>query len=103
MVEAALALIAAAEAEGEEFPWLRAGLATGPTLPQSGDYYGRAVNLASRDHRRRPARQRRRRRRRPARPPARTASPTPSSASAGSRASTRGSSCSASARASELQ
>ncbi|MBS1880962.1 MAG: adenylate/guanylate cyclase domain-containing protein [Actinobacteria bacterium] len=48
LVEAALALIAAAEAEGEEFPWLRAGLATGATLPQSGDYYGRAVNLASR-------------------------------------------------------
>jgi adenylate cyclase len=48
LTAAALALIAAAEAEGEEFPWLRAGLATGPTLPQSGDYYGRAVNLASR-------------------------------------------------------
>jgi adenylate cyclase len=48
LAEAALALIAAAEAEGEEFPWLRAGLATGPTLPQTGDYYGRAVNLASR-------------------------------------------------------
>jgi adenylate cyclase len=48
LVEAALTLIAAAEAEGEEFPWLRAGLATGLTLPQSGDYYGRAVNLASR-------------------------------------------------------
>jgi adenylate cyclase len=48
MVAAALALIAAAEAEGQEFPWLRAGLATGPTLPQTGDYYGRAVNLASR-------------------------------------------------------
>jgi adenylate cyclase len=47
-VDAALALIAAAEAEGDQFPWLRAGLATGPTLPQSGDYYGRAVNLASR-------------------------------------------------------
>jgi adenylate cyclase len=48
LTEAALALIAAAEAEGEEFPWLRAGLATGPTLPQAGDYYGRSVNLASR-------------------------------------------------------
>jgi adenylate cyclase len=48
MVAAALALIAAAEAEGQEFPWLRAGLATGPTLPQTGDYYGRPVNLASR-------------------------------------------------------
>ena len=26
----------------------RRGIASGPTLPQSGDYYGRAVNLASR-------------------------------------------------------
>ena len=48
LVRASLALIAAAEAEGDEFPWLRAGLASGPTLPQSGDYYGRSVNLASR-------------------------------------------------------
>ncbi len=48
LVEASLALIGAAEAEGEEFPWLRAGLASGPTLPQFGDYYGRPVNLASR-------------------------------------------------------
>src|SRR5436305_8551505 len=48
MVAAALQLIAAAEAEGQQFPWLRAGIASGPTLPQSGDYYGRAVNLASR-------------------------------------------------------
>ena len=48
MVGAALQLIAAAEAEGQQFPWLRAGIASGPTLPQSGDYYGRAVNLASR-------------------------------------------------------
>ncbi|HEU4707241.1 MAG TPA: adenylate cyclase regulatory domain-containing protein [Solirubrobacterales bacterium] len=48
MVAAALELIAAAEAEGQQFPWLRAGIASGPTLPQAGDYYGRAVNLASR-------------------------------------------------------
>jgi adenylate cyclase len=48
MVAAALELINAAEAEGQQFPWLRAGIATGPTLPQAGDYYGRAVNLASR-------------------------------------------------------
>jgi adenylate cyclase len=48
MVAAALELIDAAEAEGQQFPWLRAGIATGLTLPQSGDYYGRAVNLASR-------------------------------------------------------
>jgi adenylate cyclase len=48
MLVAALALIAAAEAEGDEFPLLRAGLSSGPVLPQSGDYYGRPVNLASR-------------------------------------------------------
>ncbi len=48
MLEASLALIAAAEDEGDEFPWLRAGLACGQVLPQSGDYYGRPVNLASR-------------------------------------------------------
>jgi len=48
LIEAMLGLIAAAEAEGEQFPWLRAGLASGPTLPRSGDYYGRPVNLASR-------------------------------------------------------
>jgi adenylate cyclase len=48
MVAAALGLIQAAEQEGQQFPWLRAGIASGPTLPQSGDYYGRAVNLASR-------------------------------------------------------
>ncbi|HST69409.1 MAG TPA: adenylate cyclase regulatory domain-containing protein [Solirubrobacterales bacterium] len=48
MVAAALELIHAAEQEGQQFPWLRAGIASGPTLPQSGDYYGRPVNLASR-------------------------------------------------------
>jgi adenylate cyclase len=47
-LEASLRLIEAAEAEGKEFPFLRAGMAFGPTLSQSGDYYGRAVNLASR-------------------------------------------------------
>jgi adenylate cyclase len=45
---AALDLIEAAEGEGDEFPFLRAGLASGPTIGQSGDYYGRGVNLASR-------------------------------------------------------
>jgi adenylate cyclase len=48
LVEAALDLVAAAAAEGDQFPVLRAGMATGPTLPQSGDFYGRSVNLASR-------------------------------------------------------
>jgi adenylate cyclase len=48
MLRASLALIGAAEGEGDEFPLLRAGLTCGPVLPQSGDYYGRPVNLASR-------------------------------------------------------
>jgi len=48
LVAAALDLVAAAAAEGDQFPVLRAGIATGPTLPQAGDYYGRSVNLASR-------------------------------------------------------
>jgi adenylate cyclase len=48
LIEQSLDLVAAAAAEGDQFPVLRAGIATGPTLPQSGDYYGRSVNLASR-------------------------------------------------------
>jgi adenylate cyclase len=48
LLEAALRLIEAADAEGDEFPYLRAGLAQGQVLTQSGDYYGRSVNLASR-------------------------------------------------------
>jgi adenylate cyclase len=45
---AALALLEAADAEGEEFPQLRAGAALGPALPRAGDWFGRPVNLASR-------------------------------------------------------
>ncbi len=48
MLEASLRLIEAADEEGDEFPYVRAGLAFGTTLAQAGDYYGRAVNLASR-------------------------------------------------------
>lgn len=48
LLQAALSLIETAEGEGEEFPFLRAGIALGPALAQAGDYYGRAVNLASR-------------------------------------------------------
>jgi adenylate cyclase len=48
MTDAALRLVEASEEEGEEFPSLRAGIARGPALAQSGDYYGRSVNLASR-------------------------------------------------------
>lgn len=48
VLEAALALVEAAEAEGEEFPALRAGAASGQALARAGDFYGRPVNLASR-------------------------------------------------------
>jgi adenylate cyclase len=48
MVEAALRMVEAADEEGDEFPRLRAGVAHGSVHVQSGDYYGRPVNLASR-------------------------------------------------------
>jgi adenylate cyclase len=48
MVEAALRMVEAAEREGTHFPRLRAGIAFGSVHVQSGDYYGRPVNLASR-------------------------------------------------------
>jgi adenylate cyclase len=46
--EAALELVEAADAEGEQFPLLRVGLAHGPAIGQGGDFYGSTVNLASR-------------------------------------------------------
>lgn len=48
LLEAALALVAAAEDEGAHFPQLRAGLALGEAVGRAGDWYGRPVNLASR-------------------------------------------------------
>jgi adenylate cyclase len=48
LLGAALSLIDAADAEGEEFPQLRAGAAIGQALPRAGDWFGRPVNLASR-------------------------------------------------------
>jgi adenylate cyclase len=48
LLGATLSLIEAADAEGEDFPQLRAGAALGPALPRAGDWYGRPVNLASR-------------------------------------------------------
>ncbi|MGA9858215.1 MAG: adenylate cyclase regulatory domain-containing protein [Solirubrobacteraceae bacterium] len=47
LVEMALELVAAFEAE-DELPSLRAGIALGPALFRAGDYYGNSVNLASR-------------------------------------------------------
>jgi adenylate cyclase len=48
MVDAAIALVEAAAAEGEGFPELKAGIACGPALSRGGDWYGHTVNLASR-------------------------------------------------------
>jgi adenylate cyclase len=48
LIDAALTLIDAADAEGENFPQLRAGIAVGAALSRAGDWFGRPVNLASR-------------------------------------------------------
>jgi adenylate cyclase len=48
LLDAALDLLAAAEAESEDFPQLRAGIAIGAALSRAGDWFGRPVNLASR-------------------------------------------------------
>jgi len=48
LLAAGLALIEAADGEGEYFPQLRAGAAWGPALLRAGDWFGRPVNLASR-------------------------------------------------------
>jgi len=48
LLGATLALVEAADAEGEDFPQLRAGAALGLALPRAGDWFGRPVNLASR-------------------------------------------------------
>ena len=46
LVSVALSLLEAVEAA--ELPSLRAGVASGTALQRAGDYYGHAVNLASR-------------------------------------------------------
>jgi adenylate cyclase len=48
LLDAALTLLDAAEAEDDDFPQLRAGIAIGPALSRAGDWFGRPVNLASR-------------------------------------------------------
>ena len=48
LLHAAFGLMEAAEAEGERFPAVHAGVAHGPALRRWGDYYGGPVNLASR-------------------------------------------------------
>lgn len=48
MLQAALGLLESAEAEGDNFPGLRAGIAAGEALRRAGDWYGSPVNIASR-------------------------------------------------------
>ena len=48
IVRAGLELVTLADAEGTEFPLIRVGIASGPAVSRSGDWYGRPVNLASR-------------------------------------------------------
>jgi adenylate cyclase len=48
LLETALALLERSDAEGEEFPQLRIGIACGEALGRAGDWYGHPVNLASR-------------------------------------------------------
>jgi adenylate cyclase len=48
LLDAVLGLLEAVEAEGEEFPPLRAGIAFGEGLSRGGDWFGAPVNLASR-------------------------------------------------------
>jgi adenylate cyclase len=48
LLDTGLSLLDAADAEGTEFPQLRAGVAVGPALSRAGDWFGRPVNLASR-------------------------------------------------------
>ena len=48
LVTATIALINAADDEGQDFPQLRAGIARGDAIGRAGDWYGRPVNVASR-------------------------------------------------------
>jgi adenylate cyclase len=48
LLDTGLSLLDAADAEGADFPQLRAGVAVGPALSRAGDWFGRPVNLASR-------------------------------------------------------
>jgi adenylate cyclase len=48
LLEALLDIVDAVEAEGEDFPPARAGVAHGEAIGRGGDWFGRPVNLASR-------------------------------------------------------
>ncbi len=48
LLAAAFGLLEAVEAQGEDFPQLRIGVAMGAAVSRAGDWFGRPVNLASR-------------------------------------------------------
>ena len=48
LLDSVLSLVEAADAEGGEFPQLKAGVDFGPVLSRGGDWYGHTVNVASR-------------------------------------------------------
>jgi adenylate cyclase len=48
LLDAVLDVVEAVDAEGEDFPPARAGIAYGEALGRAGDWFGRPVNLASR-------------------------------------------------------
>jgi adenylate cyclase len=48
LLDVAIELVRFADAEAQDFPRLRAGLATGEALHRAGDWYGSPVNVASR-------------------------------------------------------
>ncbi|MDX6642841.1 MAG: adenylate cyclase [Solirubrobacteraceae bacterium] len=48
LLDAALGLVTAVESEGDDFPLVRAGVASGSAISRGGDFYGHPVNLASR-------------------------------------------------------
>jgi len=48
LLDATLTLVQRSEEQGDDFPALRAGVASGTALTRGGDWYGRPVNLASR-------------------------------------------------------
>lgn len=48
LASALLDLLDSAEAQGDEFPVLRAGMAVGPLVERAGDLFGREVNMAHR-------------------------------------------------------
>jgi adenylate cyclase len=48
LLRTSIALSEAGDAQGEDFPQLRIGTATGQAIQRGGDWFGRPVNLASR-------------------------------------------------------